>query len=114
MRLGGGNILAKQLAVDVDRGIDLGHHGVGLCGKPPTPHLVAHARSAIHKVVGKSTVPRIMTVAHDTTSAAPKRRKFALIAAAAIAALGVAAVYVVASYAGHGRGTALPGALPPG
>ena len=40
-----------------------------------------------------------MTVTTDTTRAAPKRRKYALIAAA-IAALGVAAVYVIA---GHGR-----------
>ena len=37
-----------------------------------------------------------MTVAHDTTSA-PRRRKFALIAAA-IAAFGAAAVYVIAGY----------------
>ena len=40
-----------------------------------------------------------MTVTTDTTRAALKRRKYALIAAA-IAALGVAAVYVIA---GHGR-----------
>jgi thiol-disulfide isomerase/thioredoxin len=43
-----------------------------------------------------------MTVAHDTTSAAPKRRKVAWIAAAAIAALGVAAVYGIAGYGRNG------------
>jgi len=41
-----------------------------------------------------------MTVATDTTPTAPKRRKYMVIAAAAIAALGVAAVYGIA---GHGR-----------
>jgi thiol-disulfide isomerase/thioredoxin len=41
-----------------------------------------------------------MTVTSDTTGAAPRRRKTILIAAAAIAALGVAAVYGIA---GHGR-----------
>ncbi len=42
-----------------------------------------------------------MTVAHDTTSAAPKRRKVAWIAAA-IAAVGVAAVYGIAGYGRNG------------
>jgi thiol-disulfide isomerase/thioredoxin len=52
-----------------------------------------------------------MTVAHDTTSAAPKRRKFAVLGAAAIAALGVAAVYGIAGYARNGGDAACQGAL---
>src|SRR5215813_13309835 len=52
-----------------------------------------------------------MTDAHDTTSAAPKRRKFALIAAVAIAALGAAAVYGIAAYGRNGGDTACQGAL---
>ena len=52
-----------------------------------------------------------MTVAHDTTSAAPKRRKFALIAAAAVAALGVGAVYVIAALGRNGGDAACQGAL---
>jgi thiol-disulfide isomerase/thioredoxin len=52
-----------------------------------------------------------MTVAHDTTSAAPKRRKFALLGAAAIAALGVAAVYGIAGYGRNGGDAACQGAL---
>ncbi len=51
-----------------------------------------------------------MTVAHDTTSAAPKRRKVAWIAAA-IAALGVAAVYGIAGYGRNGGDPACRGAL---
>src|SRR5262249_20496550 len=106
MRPGGGDILAKQLAIDVDRGVDLGHHRVGLRGEPPTPHLVAHARSKVRK----STVP-IMTGTTDTTGAAPRRRKTILIAAAAIAALGVAAVYGIAAYGRNGGDAACGPAL---
>src|SRR5215471_8540433 len=107
MRPGGGDILAKQLAIDVDRGIDLGHHRVGLRGEPPTPHLVAHARSKVRK----STVHPIMTGTTDTTGAAPRRRKTIMIAAAAIAALGVAAVYGIAALGGNGGDAACAGAL---
>jgi thiol-disulfide isomerase/thioredoxin len=52
-----------------------------------------------------------MTVSHDTTPAAPKRRKFALIGAAAVAALGVAAVYGIAAYGRNGDEGACAGAL---
>jgi thiol-disulfide isomerase/thioredoxin len=52
-----------------------------------------------------------MTVSDDTPSAAPKRRKFTLIAAAAIAALGVAAVYGIAGYGGNGGDAACAPAL---
>src|SRR5262249_42460139 len=51
-----------------------------------------------------------MTV-DDTPSAAPKRRRFALIAAAAIAALGAAAVYGIAAYGRNGDDAACAGAL---
>jgi thiol-disulfide isomerase/thioredoxin len=52
-----------------------------------------------------------MTVSHETTPAAPKRRKFALIAAAAVAALGAAAVYGIAAYGRNGGDAACAGAL---
>ena len=51
-----------------------------------------------------------MTV-DDTPSAAPKRHRFALIAAAAIAALGAAAVYGIAAYGRNGGDAACAGAL---
>src|SRR5262245_550847 len=51
-----------------------------------------------------------MTV-DDTPSAAPKRRRFALIAAAAIAALGAAAVYGIAAYGRNGGDAACASAL---
>jgi len=49
--------------------------------------------------------------ARDTTSPAPKRRKFALIAAAAIAALGAAAVYGIAGLGGNAGDAACAPAL---
>jgi thiol-disulfide isomerase/thioredoxin len=52
-----------------------------------------------------------MTASTDTTRPAPKRRKYALIAAAAIAALGVAAVYGIAGYGRNGGDTACAPAL---
>ena len=52
-----------------------------------------------------------MTGSHETTPAAPKRRKFALIAAAAVAALGVAAVYGIAAYGRNGDAGACGPAL---
>ncbi len=52
-----------------------------------------------------------MTVATDTTRTAPKRRKYMVIAAAAIAALGVAAVYGIAGYGRNGGDAACQPAL---
>jgi thiol-disulfide isomerase/thioredoxin len=52
-----------------------------------------------------------MTAGTDTTSAAPKRRKLAVIAAAAIAVLGLAAVYGIAGLSGNGGDPACAPAL---
>jgi thiol-disulfide isomerase/thioredoxin len=52
-----------------------------------------------------------MTVTTDTTGAAPRRRKTILIAAAAIAALGIAAVYGIAGHGGNAGDAACAGAL---
>jgi thiol-disulfide isomerase/thioredoxin len=52
-----------------------------------------------------------MTVTTDTTGAAPRRRKTIVIAAAAIAVLGVAAVYGIAALGGNGGDAACAGAL---
>jgi thiol-disulfide isomerase/thioredoxin len=52
-----------------------------------------------------------MTGTTDTTGAAPRRRKTILIAAAAIAALGMAAVYGIAAYGRNGGDAACAGAL---
>jgi hypothetical protein len=51
VRLGRRDVLAIELAVDVDRDVDLRHEGVGLRGEPPAPHLVAHAGSMVCQVL---------------------------------------------------------------
>src|SRR5262249_13147272 len=115
------DILAIELAVDVDRGIDLGHYGVGLRREAPTPHLVAHAWSNGRRVwlrgsPGRSenetsTVCSSMMTDSDTTPAAPRRRRLTLIAATAIAVLGLAAVYGIAGFPGNAGDAACAGAL---
>jgi thiol-disulfide isomerase/thioredoxin len=52
-----------------------------------------------------------MTAGTDTTSAAPKRRRLTVIAAAAIAGLGLAAVYGIAALSGNGGDPACASAL---
>jgi thiol-disulfide isomerase/thioredoxin len=52
-----------------------------------------------------------MTVTTDTTGAAPRRRKTILIAAAAITALGIGAVYGIAALGGNAGDPACAGAL---
>src|SRR5215203_6190188 len=42
MGLAGGNVLAVQVPIEVDRGVDLLHDGGRTGGKAPTPHRVAH------------------------------------------------------------------------
>ena len=42
MRQRAADILAPELLVEIDGGIDLLHDGVGTCGETPTPHAIAH------------------------------------------------------------------------
>jgi len=42
MRLGRGDVLGKEVPVDVDGDVDFLHDRIGRSGKPPAPHLVAH------------------------------------------------------------------------
>src|SRR5215472_9472161 len=46
MGLAGGNVLPVQVAVEIDRGVDVLHDRVGLVAEPPAPHFVAHDPSA--------------------------------------------------------------------
>src|SRR5258708_35590306 len=79
------DVLPKQLAVDIDRGIYVRHDGVGLRAEPAAPHLVAHDRPVVVN----------MTIETEPAPAA-QRRKGPLIAAAVLAGLGaLAAVYGV-------------------
>src|SRR4029077_17270429 len=42
MGLAGGDVLPVQVAVEIDRGVDLLHDRGGFVAAPPTPHFVAH------------------------------------------------------------------------
>src|ERR1700733_9706676 len=47
MGLAGGDVLPVEVTVEIDRGVDLGHDGIGLRLKAPAPHFVtAHDASA--------------------------------------------------------------------
>src|SRR4051794_28135769 len=43
MRLGAADVLRVEAPVEVDRGVDLLHHGIGARRKPAAPHPVGHA-----------------------------------------------------------------------
>ncbi len=43
MGLGRGDVLAVEVPVDIDGGVDFLHDGIGTRRKAPAPHLVAHA-----------------------------------------------------------------------
>src|SRR5580704_10504590 len=90
------DVLAKQLAVDIDRGIYVRHDGVGLRAEPAAPHLVAHDRP----VVANMTIETEPANTAPDPGPAAKRRKGPLIAVAVLAGLGaLAAVYGVAGLA---------------
>src|SRR6187431_2670918 len=85
MGLGRGDVLAVQMPIEVDRGVDLLHDGAGARREPPTPHFVAH---------GISTKP-LMT---ETQSSVAKKR-LAMVLAGGIAGVvvGLAGVYGIAT-----------------
>src|SRR6476659_2007398 len=91
MGLGRGDVLAVEMPVDIDGGVDLLHDGAGARREPSAPHLVAHGCYR-----GLSTV---------TERPAPKKR-LVLMVAGAIAglAVGLAAVYGIAGLTGNAGG----------
>ena len=50
MGLGRGDVLAVEVPVEIDGGVDLLHDGVGTGREAPAPHLVAHDRSLATEV----------------------------------------------------------------
>src|SRR4051794_40538139 len=88
MRLGARDVVGVKVPVKVDRGVDLGHHGVRLGRKAATPHLIAHAWT--FEVLPPMTVPL------DT----PAGRRVAVITVALVSGLlGLAAVYGMGGFA---------------
>src|SRR5262249_62041479 len=99
MGLGRGDVLAVEMPIEVDRGVDLLHDGAGARREPPTPHFVAH---------GISTKP-LMT--ETQSSFAKKRLVMVLAGGIAGVAVGLAGGYGVATLtrkAGGGAGRRPP------
>src|SRR5262245_40699391 len=94
MGLGRGDVLAVEMPVEVDRGVDLLHDGTGARRESPTPHFVAH---------GISTKP-LMT---ETQSSFAKKR-LAMVFAGGIAGVvvGLAGVYGIATLTRNAGGDA--------
>src|SRR6185437_12394967 len=86
MALGRGDVLAVQMPVEVDRGVDFLHDGAGARREPPAPHFVAHVAA-----LGTST------------EVLPMKRRLFLILAGGIAgfAAALAAVYGIAGLTGN-------------
>src|SRR5262245_2328361 len=94
MGLGRGDVLAVEMPVEVDRGVDLLHDGTGARRESPTPHFVAH---------GISTKP-LMT--ETQSSFAKKRLVMVLAGGIAGVAVGLAGVYGIATLTRNAGGDA--------
>src|SRR5262245_26806025 len=95
MRLAGCDVLPIQMAVEFDRGIDLLHDGIGAAGETPAPRLVAH-----------DTTEGFPSMTSESGPQRVAKRRWPLMAAGGIAgvAVGLAAVYGIATLAGNPGG----------
>src|ERR1700691_6023985 len=73
MGLGAGDILGGELAVEIDRGVDLFHRLGRSPGEPAAPHCVAHAR-CLGSRRGPSYTGRLRRPARPRATAPPTRR----------------------------------------
>src|SRR5450759_977452 len=102
MGLGRGNVLAVEMPVEIDGGVDLLHDGAGARREPPAPHFVAHAVALIADLIVDlgitSEVSPIMTGSERPPPSLPKKRR-AMILAGGIAGVivGLAGVYGIAT-----------------
>src|SRR6516164_7770087 len=101
MGLACGDVLPVEVAVKIDRGVDLLHDRVGTRAETPAPHFVAHDASAAEVLL-------LMTEPSAETSPNTRRR------AALFAGLGGAIVIlaVLAGIYGMGRLRSNPGSNP--
>src|SRR5262245_19762977 len=106
------NVLPVEMPVEIDGGVDLLHDGVGVFAEASTPHLVAHdltcsltCDSTCNLTCRRLTPP--MTGTEHPAKDRPKRR-LAVVAAGGLAgvAIGLAAVYGIATFLGNRGGDA--------
>ena len=96
MGLGRGDVLAVEMPVEIDGGVDLLHDGAGARREPPTPHFVAHVVALIANLGITTEVPPIMTE-RPTSRFAKKRLAMVLAGGVAGVVVGLAGVYGIAT-----------------
>src|SRR6185369_8094252 len=94
MGLAGGNVLAIQVPVEIDRGVDLLHDGGRTGRKAAAPHRVAHDGFLGTLVALLDHQDSPMTSSHDTPRThAKKRIALILLGGVVGVAVGLAGVY---------------------
>src|SRR5271165_7194472 len=93
MGLGRGDVLAVEMPVEIDGGVDLLHDGAGTGSKPTAPHFVAH------RLAFGTTTLRVHRPMTESSSPSHARRRIGLIVVAGLAgvAVGMAGVYGIAT-----------------
>src|SRR6266487_4081924 len=87
MGLAGGNVLAEEVSIEIDGGIDVLHDCVGAGAETPAPHLIAHGTF--------TEVSPIMTGPEAAARTHAKRRLAAIVVAAMSGATVVLAAWCV-------------------
>src|SRR6476469_8570182 len=104
MGLAGGNVLAIQVPIEINRGVDLVHDSGGTGRKAAAPHRVAHDAplAALSDALLRHRDSPIMNGPQDTARSTTKRR-FALILLGGVAgvAVGLAGVYGIGRLTGN-------------
>src|SRR4051794_31251671 len=102
MGLARGNVLAIQVPIEVDRGVDLLHDGGRAGRKAPTPHRVAHdafLATLVDALLGHQDSP-IMS-SHEALRTHAKRNALVVLGAVVGVAAGLAGVYGIGRLTGN-------------
>src|SRR3954447_17843691 len=104
MGLAGGNVLAINVPIEVDRGVDLLHDGGGTGSKASAPHRVAH--DAFLAALADFLFSHQDSPGMNSSDAAPRthaRKRIALILAGGVpgVAVGLAGVYGIGRLSGN-------------
>src|SRR5439155_20763905 len=106
MGLAGGNVLAEEVSIEIDGGIDVLHDRVGAGAETPAPHLIAHGTF--------TEVSPIMTGPEAAARTHAKRRLATIVVAAMSGATVVlAAVYGIGALKRNAADAACAGAVEP-
>ena len=104
MGLAGGNVLAEEVSIEIDGGIDVLHDRVGAGAETPAPHLIAHGTF--------TEVSPIMTGPEAAARTHAKRRLATIVVAAMSGATVVlAAVYGIGALKRNAADAACAGAV---